>query len=255
MDDNLWRFINGLNLQEHVTSNVKPFHDVIHRPPFMTSEQKPRRTFNPRYSRRYGVPTLKPEELVRYSPKYGYSRIFNFPYRGAGYRPRMNTMVLQIHGIAAPIHRDGPFRAAGGVFFGSQQNPHNHGVVLQVKDPQTNHRALLLALRFALQELINMKHTMLDKRWKEAMIMTNSEYVVKSFSEWVWQWELNGWQHIRRGGLIEHADVIFDCQNLMTHLEESLNMSVRFWKVRKQDIGGAYDNAKKTFDEIIRRGL
>lgn len=202
--------------------------------------QRPRRTFDPSLSKRYGKPTFTPAKLVRYSPKYGYSRIFNFPYRGSHYRPRMNTVVIQIHGIAAPEARNP--QAAGGVFFG--RGAQNHSFNLDATLPQTSNRAVLEALRIALKEVITMRHTTLDPRWKEVTIMTNSEYVIKSFSEWIWQWEVNGWQRIRHGGVIEHVSLIYEIQHLFTHLEGSLNVAIRFWKVDRNDLKGADDCAK-----------
>lgn len=230
------------HFREHTASTAAIQHVLPVLPPLVVPEKRPRRTFDPRFSRRYGYPTLEPRQLVRYSPKYGYSRLFNFPYRGSGWRPRMNTIVLQIHGIADSA------QAAGGVYFGREDR--DSRFTLGVLHRQTHQTAILVALYQALQRLIAMRHVTLDDRWREAIIMTNNTYVIQSFNKWVWQWEVNGWQHIRRGGQIQHMEIIREIQNLLTHLENDLNMAVRFWKVDKKDIPGARKCANVALDHV-----
>ena len=111
-----------LDLQGDATQATTLHSDLPIQLPFVAPGQRPRRTFDSRYSRRYGHPTFEPLRLVRYSPKYGYSRLFNFPYRGSGWRPRMNTLVLQIHGTAVPAEHVGGShnQAAAGVFLATK---------------------------------------------------------------------------------------------------------------------------------------
>lgn len=156
----------------------------------------------------------------------------------------MNTVVIQIHGIAIPNDTDDPnARAAAGVYFGPNCS-HNINFSLPEYMNQTNNRAALEAVRTALTEIIQMRHTKLDPRWKEIIIMTNSDYVKKSLSLWVWEWERNGWQNMKKSTTIKNLDAMQEIHNLLTHIETTLNMSVRFWKVDREYISDAEVLAK-----------
>lgn len=140
----------------------------------------------------------------------------------------MNSVVVQIHGVAIPNDgSDAQGQAAAGVYFG-KGCLHNKLVSLPQGLQSTNSRAILVAIKTALDELILMRHTMLDPRWKEVFIMTNSEYARKSFHEWVWQWEVNGWQHIGRKGTVENLDLLQEIHGQLIHIETALTMAVRF---------------------------
>lgn len=75
--------------------------------------------------------------------------------------------------------------------------------------------------------------------------MTNSEYAKNSLSIWVWQWEKSGWNRAANKGTIENIEVMQNLQKLITYMERCLDMSVRFWKVDRQDIAGADGLAQK----------
>jgi len=152
----------------------------------------------------------------------------------------MNTIVIQVHGIATPNAASNPDSVAtAGVYFGPESS-HNVNFVLPSRMEQTNNKAVLEAMRTALNQVMAMRHTLLDPRWKEIVIMTNSEYAKKSLSEWVWTWETNGWHHMRQqGGPIAHLNTMQDLHNIICHIETTLNMAIRFWKVSREDIAGA----------------
>ncbi|KAK5942592.1 hypothetical protein PMZ80_005157 [Knufia obscura] len=202
----------------NMTSNNQQFQ-----PQYRPREGPVRRTFIPQRSRRYGNPTFPIKKLVKYSPKYGYSRLFNFPFSGSNWRPRMNTIVIQIQGLANPNSSTDPnSAAAAGVYF-----------------------ALLEATLIALKETIAMRQTILDPRWKEIIIMTNSDYVKQSLTRWIWTWERNGWNHMKQqNNPIAHIRTMEELQNIMTYIETTCNMTVRFWKVSREDIAGADGQAQ-----------
>ena len=205
-----------------------------------TPRQGPvRRSFSPK-GRRYGKPTFSMDKLVKYSPKYGYSRLFYFPRPGLNWQPRMNTIVIQVHGIASPNATSDPDSVAtAGVYFG-QGSPRNMDFVLPKHMEQTNNKAVLEAIRSALNAVVSMRHTVLDPRRKEVIILTNSDYAKKSLSEWVWSWERNGWNHMQNSNdPIAHLDTMQEIHNVILHMETTLNMAVRFWKVSREDIAGA----------------
>lgn len=58
--------------------------------------------------------------------------------------------------------------------------------------------------------------------------MTNSEYAKKSLSECVWTWETNGWHH---RPAMAHLHTMQELHNIIGHIEATLHMAIRFWKV------------------------
>lgn len=193
-------------------------------------------------------------QLVKYSPKWGYARIFNFPFIGSHWRPRMNTIVIQVHGTAIPNSTTDPIgRAGAGISFGGDTSPHNAYFAVLPYMPQTANRATLEAVKTVLGRLITLRETAstLDPRWKEVFIMTNNEYVKNSLSKFIWQWERNGWKHTTGGGgTIENLDGMQEIENLLIYIESSCNMAVRFWKVNREDLAGADDLSHLALREV-----
>lgn len=163
----------------------------------------------------------------------------------------MNSVVIQLHGTAIPNSTSDPDgRAGAGVFFG-ENSPHNCYFALPPYMPQTANRATLEAVKTVLVRLISLRETLsgLDPRWKEVFIMTNNDYVKDSLCKWVWQWERNGWKHIKEGGKIQNVDAMQEAQNLLTYIESSCNMAVRFWKVDRKNLAGADDLSSRALIE------
>lgn len=157
----------------------------------------------------------------------------------------MNTIVIQIQGLANPNSSTDPNSAAtAGVYFGAN-SPHNINFTLPPYMQQTSNRALLEATLIALKETIAMRQTILDPRWKEIIIMTNSDYVKQSLTRWIWTWDRNGWNHMKQqNNPIAHIRTMEELQNIMTYIETTCNMAVRFWKVSREDIAGADGQAQ-----------
>lgn len=80
--------------------------------------------------------------------------------------------------------------------------------------------------------------------------MTDSDYAKKSLSVWVWGWEKSGWSRANNKGTVENVEVMQDVHNLITRMEASLDMSVRFWKVGREDIAGADGLAQKAMNGL-----
>ncbi|OAP58751.1 hypothetical protein AYL99_07841 [Fonsecaea erecta] len=192
---------------------------------------RPRRNFNPKKTRRYGRQTFDPDYLVKYSPKWQYSRLFNFPYPGAHWQPRMRTIVIAVDGGSRGNNRNDPkSRAAYGVFFGPNCPRNTHGLVSQ-SAPQTSSRAELEAVRKALELVQGMKQAGEIEDWREVIIKLDSDYVAKSLSEYVWIWEKNGFK-TKNGAPVEHGDLIREMHDTITQLEQ--NGAVRFWRVGRE---------------------
>lgn len=84
-----------------------------------------------------------------------------------------------------------------------------------------------------------MRHTELWPGWKEVIIMTDSDYAKVSLSRWVWAWEKKNWTRSNKKKIIENLETMQNLHNLITYIEDALDMSVRFWKVSREDIAGA----------------
>lgn len=151
----------------------------------------------------------------------------------------MNTIVVRVQGISRFNDTSNPNSAAAvGVYFGPQC-PRNICYPLPSQFKQTANRALLESIRCALEYVMMMRHTELWPGWKEVIIMTDSDYAKVSLSRWVWAWEKNGWKRSGKKQVIENLEAMQNLHNLITYIEETLDMSIRFWKVSREDIAGA----------------
>ncbi|KAJ4509044.1 hypothetical protein HRR83_007283 [Exophiala dermatitidis] len=195
-------------------------------------DQRPRRNFDPTKSVRYGWKTFDPDKLVKYSPKWEYSRLFHFPYTGAPFVPRMRSVVISVDGGSRGNNRSNPnSRAAYGVFFGRNCRYNKYGL-LDSHVPQTSSRAELEAVRMALNIVRGRRRAGQLEGWREIIIKLDSDYVAKCLSEWVWEWERNGYKS-NKGKKVEHADLIREIHQTITDLEKE-KMAVRFWRVDRQ---------------------
>lgn len=192
----------------------------------------PRRTFNPKKTPRYGHPTLLPNELIKFSPKWSYTRLHHFPFRGSHLCPRMHTLVLSIDGGCRPNNRADPnAKAAFAVYFGPN-SPDNYAALLDPGEVQTSNRAELGAAIAALRIVGTKRREGEFEIVREVILMTDSEYVAKNMSSWVWNWERNGWRK-SGGGRVENAELMVRLHGLITALEGS-GVSVRFWRVGRE---------------------
>ena len=92
-------------------------------------------------------------------------------------------------------------------------------------------------------KLFILRHTALDVRFKQLMILTDSEYIRDTFSKNVFTWEVNEWKR-SKGRKIEHLPEIQTLHTTIKLLETTLDMAVRFWRVERADLDGADDLAK-----------
>ena len=157
-----------------------------HSMPFLvTRHGRPRRNFNPKKTARYGRPTFDPNVLVKYSPKWQYSRLFNFPFSGSRFRPRMRTLVVSIDGGCRVNDRSKTTnRAACAVYFGPN-NADNYSGMLRKDQDQTNNRAELQAAIVALTIMRRRMAAGEVDLVRELIIKTDSSYVANCMNQWV----------------------------------------------------------------------
>ena len=151
----------------------------------------------------------------------------------------MNSIVIQVQGIARFNNTANPNSIASvGVFFGPQC-ARNSFYPLPIEFKQTANLAVLESIRCALEHVMMMRNTELWPGWKEVIIMTDSDYAKMSLSKWVWVWERNGWAKSGKKAAIENLEAMQNLHNVLTYIESTLDMSVRFWKVGREEIAGA----------------
>lgn len=85
-------------------------------------------------------------------------------------------------------------------------------------DPQTNQRAELLALRYALTIVAENPHICYK-------IYTDSRYGMDCITKWSMSWEENGWRRAD-GKPVLHADIIKDCVTMYKVAAESRRVSL-----------------------------
>jgi ribonuclease HI len=180
---------------------------------------------------RFGRPTYTPDHLIKYSSKWQYARLMNFPYRGSHWRPRMKSIVVSVDGGSRGNDSTKPnSRAAYGVSFGPGC-VWNVSQVLKPSDPQTSSRAELEAVRKALQIVLNRRAQGEFDGWREVIIKTDSDYVAKSLTQHIWEWEVNGYRKAD-GKPVKHAELIQEIHETIAAMEQY--MAIRFWRVDRQ---------------------
>ena len=192
----------------------------------------PRHNFDPSMTARYdrGEP-LPPDVLVKYSPKWQYSRLMNFPFQGSHFRPRMRSVVIAVDGASRGNHDSSiDSQAAWGVYFGKNCAFNRCGLVAGSK--QTNNVAELEGVRQALKTVIARRANGEIQGWREIIIKLDSQVVARTFEEWVWNWANNGWR-TSRNKPVENQPVVQDIHSIICGMEAD-NMAVRFWRVGRE---------------------
>lgn len=192
---------------------------------------RPRRSFTPSKSARYDRPMRALDEIIRFSPKYNYSRLYSYPppSRGQGWQPQCQSVVIQVQSITK---RDEANKSTTipsyGVYFGPDCSRNMSGV-MSASGPYTRSGALLKALHIALLRVRDMKVNEWDGRYKEVVIMVDSDYVRKCLHQRVWAWEFNGWRSFDQShGGIRNLEIIHGLHVLISQMEQCMNMSIRF---------------------------
>jgi ribonuclease HI len=166
------------------------------------------------------MPTFDPVKLVKYSPKCRHARLMNFPFPGSHFRPRMRSVVVAVDGGSRGNNQADPTsRAAWGVYWGPSCAFNYYGV-LASNERQTSGRAELQAVRYALIGFTARRIQGELDGWRELVIKLDSEYVKKSFDEYIWKWETNGWRK-SDGKEVEHLDLIRDIHRMICNIEQA----------------------------------
>lgn len=109
-----------------------------------------------------------------------------------------------------------------------------------VNGPQTNQRAEIRAAVRALQ--VAREALKDDFKTNRIVLLSDSTYVVRGITEWVYKWQENGWMDVNGRPLVNAFD-FQELDALIAALEED-GINVEFWGVGREDNVQADELAK-----------
>ena len=125
---------------------------------------------------------------------------------------------------------------------------------LELDGPQTLHRAELRAAIGAMQY----------RSWntegvRSVVIATNSDYVVRGGTEWVWKWEKNGWKNPQDGYPVANRSL---WEKFMKEVRkmEAIGVQVQFWYISAEwneaalelaNAGTLRKDVDQTFQKVV----
>jgi ribonuclease HI len=139
-------------------------------------------------------------------------------------------------------------RASFGVFWG-EGAAFNFSGLLPRYFPQTNQVAEVYAAIQALQEA----QTRLELREGcvcKVLILTDSSYLVKGISDWIWKWKVNGYRNSRNQPVVNGN--LFAQLNELVYVFESQDIPVWLRHVRRE-FNQAADALRNQFSNCWRR--
>ncbi len=153
--------------------------------------------------------------------------------------------MVSVDGASRGNHsRDIVSRAAYGVYFGTS-SPHNSYGCLGSHLPQTSSRAEIEGAIQAIEAIAKLDLT--GQRTTKVVIRTDSDYLHKSMTEWIWNW-------IRTGGFksngerVQHWDYLLALHERIIEVEAAKRIRVQFWWVPREFNSGADTLANLALD-------
>ncbi|KAF8457333.1 ribonuclease H-like domain-containing protein [Kalaharituber pfeilii] len=191
----------------------------------------PPRTFIPHFDSAWRGP-FDPATLIYYDQNAQVSRIFYSTPQRSLHLIRGNKLAIVIDGSC---HTNGTSRARAswGVYFGPCSRYNLMGLVSDAF-AQTIHVAELSA---AFQALL-LVHNILQQGntpITEIILLTNSDYLIKSMSEWVYGWVRNGWVG-ENGEPVANRGLFESLHNWIDNIVREYGKPVRFWKVDRVSV-------------------
>ncbi|KAF8066717.1 ribonuclease H-like domain-containing protein [Lyophyllum atratum] len=121
-------------------------------------------------------------------------------------------------------------RASVGAFFGPA-SPHNISELLPHSEPQTSQRAEIHAALRALQVAQDAVGD--DFSVSRIVLASDSAYVVKSMTQWVFTWRKNGWKN-SDGGALVNGDTLKELDSMIEDMAED-GLEVEFWAIPREE--------------------
>lgn len=170
-----------------------------------------------------------PPNLTCYDPTIQLTRLQECTRNTTNLAPT-NEIAITIDG-ACRGNGTNQARGAWGVYFGPRSQ-HNSRGLLQ-NGPQTNQRAEIVAAIKALDimEPIIRHYTANWGMDLDIVLVTDSDYLAMSMTQWVWNWLQNGWTSAN-GGPVVNGQLLELLHDRIERLENT-GTSVKFWRVSR----------------------
>lgn len=152
------------------------------------------------------------------------------------------SIVISIDGACRGNNRSDPTsRASWGVYFG-RSSPHNRFGCLHSQLIQTNIRAEIEAVIQAVEMVAALDLT--GQRTTRVVIKTDSDYLHKSMTDWIWDWMKTGGVG-SRGEEVAHWPYLRALHHRLYEVERAKGIRIQFWWVPKE-----YSTAAKALANI-----
>jgi ribonuclease HI len=183
-----------------------------------------KRYFDPLFSTAWTGPTT-PATLVRYDPEKQVSHTLYSTVHTPKELEAMETSIAIV--ISGVSHKttEGTIRAGYGVFFGEGSKFNTKGVV----DPSQKQTSKTADITAALKSLEGLDEVRNSVGLMEVVIITDSDYLVKSMCEYVRKWVKNGFK-TDKGKKLENQELLRSLNERIEELEEEM-IEVKFWQV------------------------
>ena len=156
------------------------------------------------------------------------------------------SIVVSIDGASRGNNRSNPnSRASYGVYFG-KTSPHNRCGCLDRQFVQTSSRAEVEAAIQAVEIIAELDLT--GQRLTRVILKTDSDYLHKSMTEWIWKWLDNGGE-TSTGREVEHVEYFFALHHRIMEIEKTKRIRVQFWRVPREFNKGADALANLALDQ------
>ncbi|KAJ3564891.1 hypothetical protein NP233_g7992 [Leucocoprinus birnbaumii] len=134
-------------------------------------------------------------------------------------------------------------RGGAGVYFGPSSRYNFSKELGKHGRPQTNQRAEVNAATIALRKV----KKLLDKEKLDTrlvLILSDSQYLVKGITQYIYKWQDNGWMSSRRRP-VDNQEDFEELDELIDELEDDYEVFVRFWWIPKEDNEDADEMARE----------
>lgn len=118
-------------------------------------------------------------------------------------------------------------RASCGVFFGAN-SVYNKQTVLP-STYATNQKAELMACIIALKRVFEIQRECFEGSLRKVVIKTDSSYLVRGMTDWIFKWKQNGFTNLR-GGTVMNTALFKELEQFVLLLKAE-NVEILFWHV------------------------
>ena len=158
------------------------------------------------------------------------------------------TIVVSIHGACKRNGQAGA-KAAYSLYFGKGSKFNTADYLPKVLSHKSQN-AQLYACQRAVEVIEDVVDRDLDGGLETVIIKTHSSYLVKCFSEYVFEWEKNGYLNAHGNPVINRV-AVEKIQNLLVESTKEGRAKYQFWLVGKTDNSDTILLAKEVFKKYV----